>query len=453
MGTGPFSADSDEDMTDTASRSSRAGRAAAIAAATPATRDRYVDLLRALSILVVVVGHWLMAAVYWKDGRLGGTNVLAIAGGVWVLTWVLQVMPLFFFVGGFSNATGWASVRRRGEGYADYLAARIRRLMAPTAVFIGAWVLVANVGVRILGPEFRTGVDVIAKPLWFIGIYLVVVTVAPAMLALHERYRSAVPIALASLIVAVDVARFAGGIHGVGYVNFPAMWLLVHQMGFFYADGTFARVSRGAFAAAAAAGIAGLVMLTSLGPYPKSTVGVPGDRFSNMDPPTLVILALSTWLIGLAMLLRAPVTRWLAKPKPWAAVVGINSVIMSVFLWHLTAMLIGLGILFPLGFPQPQAATPEWWLLRPFWVLALGVVLLALMRIFGRFERPPAGGAPAAGGVVSFLAMAALVGGILAFALTGFASGPKPAGIPVGPLAQYVCVLAGASILGARRSA
>jgi fucose 4-O-acetylase-like acetyltransferase len=437
-------------MTDTVSRHDRA---AAISAATPATRDRYVDLLRALSILVVVIGHWLMAAVYWKDGRLGGTNVLTVAGGVWVLTWILQVMPLFFFVGGFSNATGWASVRRRGEGYAEYLAGRIRRLMAPTAVFIGAWVVLANIGVRILGPEFRAGADVIAKPLWFIGIYLVVVTVAPPMLALHERYRAAVPLALASLIVVVDIVRFTGGIRGVGYVNFPAMWLLVHQLGFFYADGTFARVPRSTFAAAAATGVAGLVMLTSVGPYPKSTVGVPGDRFSNMDPPTLVILALSVWLIGLSMTLREPVTRWLAKPKPWAAVVGVNSVIMSVFLWHLTALLIGIAVLFPLGFPQPQAATSAWWLIRPFWVVALGLVLFGLVKIIGRFERPPAGGSPAAGGVVSFLAMAALVGGILAFAQTGFTSGPKPAGIPVGPLLEYVCVLAGASVLGARRSA
>jgi acyltransferase-like protein len=374
-----------------------------------------------------------------------------LAGGVWVLTWFLQVMPLFFFVGGFSNATGWASVQRRGEGYADYLAGRVRRLMAPTAIFIGAWVVIGNIGVRALGPDFKLGADVIAKPLWFIGIYLVVVAVAPPMLALHRRYRAAVPFALVSLIVLVDILRFAGGVHGVGYLNF-AIWLLVQQAGFFYADGTFARISRASFAAAAAAGMAGLVMLTTFGPYPKSTVGVPGERLSNMDPPTLVILALSVWLIGLAMFLREPVTRWLAKPKPWAAVAGVNSVIMSVFLWHLTAMFIGIAILFPLGFPQPQAGTSAWWLIRPAWVAVLGLVLVCLVRIVGRFERPRAGGAPAAGGVMSFLAMLALVGAIIAFAQTGFTSGPKPAGIPVGPLLELVCVLAGASVLGARRS-
>ena len=34
-----------------------------LAARTPASRNRSIDLLRAVSILCVVLGHWLMAAV------------------------------------------------------------------------------------------------------------------------------------------------------------------------------------------------------------------------------------------------------------------------------------------------------------------------------------------------------------------------------------------------------
>ena len=428
-------------------------RAEAIAAATPATRERYVDLLRALSILVVVCGHWLMAAVSWKNGRAGGTNVLTVAHGARVLTWFLQVMPLFFFVGGFSNATGWASVRRRGEGYAAYLAGRVRRLMAPTAIFIVAWVVLANVLQPALGSGFQTAGDIIAKPLWFIGIYLVVVSLAPAMLVLHRRYGAFVPVALALIIAAVDVLRFAAGVPGVGYVNFPAMWLLVHQLGFFYADGTFGKLPRRAFAAAAATGLGGLVLLTTFGPYPNSTVGVPGDRISNMDPPTLVILALSVWLVGLAMTLRAPATRWLVRPRVWARVVSVNAVIMTIFLWHLTALVIGVGILYPIGFPQPEAGTTAWWLVRPLWLTGLGLVLVGLVSLLGRFERPRAGGPPAAGGVASVIAMAALVGGIIAFAQTGFTGGPTPGGVPVSPLIELATVLGGAAVLGARRAA
>jgi len=42
--------------------------ASELAAKTPPERNRYVDLLRAVSILVVVVGHWLIATAWYVDG-------------------------------------------------------------------------------------------------------------------------------------------------------------------------------------------------------------------------------------------------------------------------------------------------------------------------------------------------------------------------------------------------
>jgi hypothetical protein len=49
-----------------------------LAAATPASRDRYVDFLRAFAIVMVVVGHWLAVMITFRDGRLGGEHVLAV---------------------------------------------------------------------------------------------------------------------------------------------------------------------------------------------------------------------------------------------------------------------------------------------------------------------------------------------------------------------------------------
>ncbi len=40
--------------------------AAEMARLTPASRDRYIDFLRAVSILTVVVGHWFIADIYWE---------------------------------------------------------------------------------------------------------------------------------------------------------------------------------------------------------------------------------------------------------------------------------------------------------------------------------------------------------------------------------------------------
>ncbi|HSK37961.1 MAG TPA: hypothetical protein VLA80_14615 [Actinomycetota bacterium] len=57
-----------------------------VAGATPVDRDRFADLLRVASILVVVAGHWLMAVVVWRDGRAQGGNALALVPGLWLAT-------------------------------------------------------------------------------------------------------------------------------------------------------------------------------------------------------------------------------------------------------------------------------------------------------------------------------------------------------------------------------
>ena len=53
-------------------------RAREVAIQTPESRNRYVDFLRALSILAVISGHWLMAAPLVIDGELAFTNMLAV---------------------------------------------------------------------------------------------------------------------------------------------------------------------------------------------------------------------------------------------------------------------------------------------------------------------------------------------------------------------------------------
>ena len=101
-----------------------------IDAATPASRDRYVDFLRVFSLGTVIVGHWLMAVVVvGREGNVTTTNALALMPALQPLTWVLQVMPVFFLVGGYANARAWESLRRRGGTYADFVRTRAGRLL------------------------------------------------------------------------------------------------------------------------------------------------------------------------------------------------------------------------------------------------------------------------------------------------------------------------------------
>ena len=83
-----------------------------IAEATPKDRNRVVDTVRAGAILVVVFGHWLAASIWLKpDGEIALLNSLEwIPYSSWV-TWIVQVMPIFFLVGGYSNGRALASRR------------------------------------------------------------------------------------------------------------------------------------------------------------------------------------------------------------------------------------------------------------------------------------------------------------------------------------------------------
>src|SRR5262245_15211985 len=82
---------------------------------TPATRDRYVDFLRALSIVVVVLWHWVFSITQWnEDGSLGMPNPIGDVPGLWLATWILQIMPVFFFVGGYANLASLTAYEAKG---------------------------------------------------------------------------------------------------------------------------------------------------------------------------------------------------------------------------------------------------------------------------------------------------------------------------------------------------
>ncbi|HEX9565521.1 MAG TPA: acyltransferase [Gemmatimonadaceae bacterium] len=372
----------------------------AVAEATPPSRDRYVDFLRAASIVAVVFGHWMQAIITWTDGRIVIHGAVGVTPGLWLTTWVMQVMPIFFFVGGFSNFVGLRSVRSGRGTTGDFLLSRLRRLGIPALVFAAAWIVVqavlhvADIGGSGLLRGFRLG-TLPFGPLWFLGVYLVVTLTSPLTLKLHERFGLAVPSALAVTVIGVDLLAFGALVPGIRWLNLAAVWFLVHQAGFFYGDGSLLRLSRGRIVTATVIGLAAVIVLTSIGVYPRSLVGTdvdffalrPIERVSNMNPPTVVILAHSVWLIGAALLLRDRLSRWLQRTAPWAATIAVNLSIMTVFLWHMTAYAIVIVLAWPLGLGREPGNTARWWMERPFWLVAPALVLAVLVAVFGRFER------------------------------------------------------------------
>jgi fucose 4-O-acetylase-like acetyltransferase len=441
------------------------GRLRALADATPASRDRYVDFLRVSSIVTVVLGHWTMTAVGRSAHGLSAGNVLSSTPGLWLATWVLQVMPLFFVVGGFSNMVSWEALRRRGGGYVEYLSARMARLLRPVLVFVAVWLLLPLALPRLGLPAEQVELvgKVMGQPLWFLGVYLVVVALAPAMVRLHLRFRLRVPVALAAAAAAVDALRLAAGVDQIGYLNLLVVWVLVQQVGFFYADGTLTRLSRRALAGLAAAGLAGLVLLTGSGLYPPSMVGLPGEE-SNMSPPTICIVALTVWQVALVMLVRGRVSAWLARRRPWTAVIAVGSTAMTLYLWHITAMVVLYGLVLALHGPLPSPGGALWWATRPLWLALLAAVLVPMALPLSRFERPGRRGQAQArrsgetpvGRLAVVLGLVLATLGLLGFVASGFAplfgsAGGRLLVLHVDPWQNLVHLVVGAYLAGAAR--
>ncbi|HEX6076418.1 MAG TPA: acyltransferase [Micromonosporaceae bacterium] len=386
--------------------------------ATPPTRDRYIDFLRAASILVVVVGHWLMLVLIWRDGVIRSVSVIGRAPGLWLATWLLQVMPIFFFVGAHANLMAYRSALRRRESVTRFLRDRIRRLLIPSLVFLGVWTAV-QLGLHLsstgtpTGPrlgEFAVlrgvrppGQTIPFGPLWFLAVYIGVVALSPLTITLHRRFRWWVPAAMVLGALLADLAGLFGGHPAARFGNVVFVLLLPHQLGYFHADGSIGRWPRSAAWWMVIVGLGGMVALTNpwlfepfgqvrfdwfprTGHYPRSLLGTDVGEISNGYPPTLIYLLVGIWLIGLALLARPALDLWLRRPGPWRFTVLVNSRVMTLFLWHMTAYLIAVILLWPLGFGRPAEPTFRWWLERPVWVLVPGMILLVLVAVFGRYE-------------------------------------------------------------------
>jgi len=352
----------------------------AMVAGTPERRDRYVDLLRVVAIGVVVLWHWCLSIPYWTGDHWAMPNPIYAVPGGWLVTWLLQIMPVFFIVGGYANATAWQQDPGR------FYRTRLRRLLLPTGVFVAAWAgfdLVAQLAVPGYPGVLQYGAILVA-PLWFLGAYLWVVLLTPLTATAHARAPWLTLGGLAVAVAATDLGRFGAGLAGFGLVNSALVWILVHQLGYFLRD--LPVDLRWPGVGLVAAGGLGLAMLTSLDAYPRSMVASVGER-GNIWPTTAAIGLVAVLQLGVIQLVRAPVTRWLRRPRVWKVVVAANSVVLTVFLWHMTALLAVLSGLRALGIEPASAPTAGWWAQRPFWLIAPAAVLAVLVAGFGRFER------------------------------------------------------------------
>lgn len=345
-------------------------------------RNRAVDFYRAAAMAVVAVGHWLGMVVVLDGGEVDGGNLLDFSPQYWWITWIGQVMPLFFFVGGFASATSLRSAERKGIPPADWVATRLRRMVTPAAALAGFWLVALALGGMLGGFGIMSaGAVGAAIPLWFLANYTIDTALAPFTFRWFRARPLVLVGALAAMFVIGEAAGFAG-IPMLPQINWVIGWLGFQVAGFAWQDGRLpiGRVLVGlamAFWALAIGAVA-------FGPWPAVMLHHGGLDHSPTHPPSTALL-LFGFAYSLTAAAMAPVvTRWLERSeRAWSLTIAGNVVAMSIYLWHMTAAVAVAGAAYFVGqLPTSEPGTSSWWLSKlPFLLLNLAVLVPIVRRV------------------------------------------------------------------------
>ncbi|MCX4535308.1 acyltransferase [Streptomyces sp. NBC_00841] len=374
--------------------------AARIDARTPAHRDRAVDGLRALALLAVPTGHWLLGGFRLDSaGALHNASPLSAFGFLAPVSWILQMLGIFFLVGGYASVL---SYRRRKSTTAAWLRGRMARLGRPVLGVTAVWAAMIPVlyTLGVPGDTLRTGSTLVIQPLWFVGVYTVVTALTPYCLRIARRLGGWAAAPLLGAVAAVDFLRYGPYAEAMpswlSVLNILPGWLFAYQLGVSWGEDRIGK--RGARFLLVGGTVLFAALLLAFH-YPASMVGVPGEARTNSHPPSLLVLALAAAQSGAAILLRDRIGRLLRRPPVWAPVVVINLSAMTILCWHQTAMLAAAVPASFAGAVPGLTTGPDtigWVLARLAWMPVFAGLLVLIARYARRFEAPWQAGTRAA---------------------------------------------------------
>jgi fucose 4-O-acetylase-like acetyltransferase len=338
-------------------------------------RNLAVDFYRASGVVLIVLGHWLAGSVTYHNGHFGRQNPLVDMPWTQWLTWPFQAVPTFFLVAGYATAVSWAH-RHDVEGMSrqTWVRHRLARVLGPTAVYVGlvSAVVVVLAWRHVAGSTLEYAGWAVAMHLWFLAVYLVVVSLTPIGVAAQRRWGLFVPAVLALGVVVVDAISLGGRLPQLRPLNYLLCWGTLYQLGIAWRDGLLPGRRSAVLAAGSAVTLALLILV---GPYPVSMIGVPGQPLQNSDPPSAGMLAFGCAQAGLVMTIAPALDRALRSDLVRRIVATANSNVMALYLWHMIPVVVVAIVGYPAGLlPQPVEGTAQWWLARLEWVVVLSLV-------------------------------------------------------------------------------
>ncbi|WP_120493034.1 acyltransferase family protein [Microbacterium phyllosphaerae] len=424
----------------------------------PAGRDLTLDLARVVCVVLVVFVHILFTGVgRAPDGSLLIERTVEAQSWFTAASWIANIMPLFFVVGGYAARAGWRSASARGDSAEDFVRVRLLRLARPALPLFVFFTVVLG-ATRLIGVDPAL-VDTVAigvgSPLWFLAAYMIVQALAPAMMRLHERFGAWVLLGLLAGAVLVDTFRFTviGGFLGIqpvagtgyglgqelfGIPNIVFVWLFAQQIGFFLFDGWFGARRWWQLMLLIGAGYAALWGLVSMGGYSWNMLG-------NQWPPTTAMVMLAVIQAAALTLLHAPLTALMRHRAAQGVVFLIGSRLMTIYLWHLPMIMVLIGIQLALHFPLPAPGSAVWWWTRPLFLIVVLAAVWVLSLWLIRFEKAPAAG-PA-----RFSSKAAVIAAVLVFIAPIIAITAYGLDFPLAAIA-LACTALALWLTGARRN-
>jgi hypothetical protein len=319
-----------------------------------------------VSLLAVIVGHTVMATSIVADDVLIWSNLLTESVIFQALTWVFQIMPLFFFAGVAACVESWHS----GASWGDWLMRRCTRLYRPVFYYLAFWISALAI-LRYFLPEhvYEPVAGISIQLLWFLGAYVLVLAAVPLLARITTTGRLVAAVAgTYAFIAVIDVVRINVDVPvGIGYLNLVA-WLIPGMLGVAYRRHLLA--GRASLLLGGAMFVVNLLLMWA-GPYELSLVGIETQQLKNMTPPSLLLAGHAIMLCALAIAAAPAIARWARRPRVWWLTAIGNSGAMTLYLWHIP-LLLGIHLVFDyLGYPRYDAGGAAF--------VALSVLQFAIM--------------------------------------------------------------------------